>query len=163
MSPRLTGVHHLKFPVSDLSASIAWFEATLAATRVEKYDHRHPDGTLFGVILMLPGVPIPVELRVAPAAASATAGFDPVTFGVDGLDGLQRWVDHLDSVGIEHSSIVTGFIGHLVEFGTPDGLRIRIYTDPPNGFADVEMRPDQVDFKHPRLSPAMSPQTASVE
>ncbi|MFJ9363945.1 VOC family protein [Nocardia sp. NPDC101769] len=140
MAPSLAGVHHLKLPVSDLSAGIAWFETALGARRLEKFDHCHPDGTLFGVIMMLPGVAIPVELRLNPLAATAIAGFDPVTLGVDGVEGLRRWAAHLDEVGVEHSPIITGFIGHLIEFRTPDGLCVRIYTNPPNGFAHAHMR-----------------------
>ncbi|MVU82593.1 VOC family protein [Nocardia sp. ET3-3] len=125
----------------------------MAATHVRKFDHRHPDGTVFAVIMSLPGVNIPLELRLSPAATTAAAGSDPVTFGVTDLDALRRWVTHLDGLGIDHSPVTTGFIGHLIEFRTPDDLCIRLYTDPPNGFADVEMRPDQVDFTGSPLSP----------
>lgn len=143
VAPYLAGVHHLKLPVSDLPTGIAWFETALGARRVESFDHRHPDGTLFGVIMLLPGVAIPVELRLNPVVATAIAGFDPVTLGVDGIEDLRAWVAHLDAVGIEHSPILTGFIGHLIEFRTPDGLCVRIYTNPSNGFAEARMRSPQ--------------------
>jgi catechol 2,3-dioxygenase-like lactoylglutathione lyase family enzyme len=137
--PVLAGVHHLKIAVSDLDTSIRWYERVLRAHRVERFDHRDTGGTLFGVILNLPGVDIPVELRLAPEAAAGTAGHDPITFGVADRTGLDRWVAHLDRHGVDRSPVVTGFIGHLVEFTSPDGLAIRIYTNPANGFADAEM------------------------
>ena len=152
MAPTFTGIHHLKFPVSDLSAGIAWYERALGATRHDHLDHHDREGNLFAVILSLPGLAVPVELRLAPAAAAALAGYDPVTFGVAGRAGLDAWVDQLDSAGIEHSPVISGFAGQLIEFQTPDGLAIRIYTDLPADLADVEIRPDQADLDNPAVN-----------
>jgi len=54
VTPTFTGVHHLKFPVSDLSARITWFETALGATRITHLDHLDRDGNLFAAIMMLP-------------------------------------------------------------------------------------------------------------
>jgi catechol 2,3-dioxygenase-like lactoylglutathione lyase family enzyme len=146
--PVLAGVHHLKIPVSDLDTSTAWYGTALRAHRDERFDHRDADGRLFGVILTIPGVDIPVELRLAPESAAATAGHDPITFGVADRAGLDRWVAHLDGNGVEHSPVIAGFIGHLVQFSSPDGLEIRIYTVPPGGLAAAEMA-DAADVMGP--------------
>lgn len=155
MAPTFTGVHHIKFPVSDLDASTAWFERTLLATRISRFDHVDADGRLFAVILTLPGVAVPTELRLAPDAAKATAGYDPITFGVADEAALDRWITHLDALGVAHSPKIAGFIGRLIEFRTPDGLAIRVYTDPPNGFAAVEMDGARADIDNPWVNPAL--------
>jgi catechol 2,3-dioxygenase-like lactoylglutathione lyase family enzyme len=139
-------VHHLKFPVSDLPVSISWFETALYATRVSNLDHVDRDGNLFAVIMTLPGVEVPAELRLAPEAAAAVVGYDPVTFGVADKAALDQWAAHLDAAGVEHSPVIVGFAGHLIELRTPDGLAIRVYTDLPDGLADTQMHPEQADI-----------------
>ena len=155
MTPTFTGVHHLKFPVSDMPASIAWFETALGATRVANLDHLDRDGNLFAVIMMLPGLEVPTELRLAPAAAAAIAGYDPVTFGVADRAALDDWISHLDAVGVEHSPVIAGFAGHLIEFRTPDGLAIRAYTDLTDGVAGAKLRPEQADIDNPWINPPL--------
>ena len=147
--PALTGVHHLKFPVHDLAASIAWFETALGAVRVVAQDHVDREGRLFAVILRVPGLGSPIELRHAPETARAAQGYDPVTFGVADRAALEAWVSHLDRAGVDHSPIINGFIGQMIEFRTIDGLSVRLYTDPVGGFDAVEMRPDLADLESP--------------
>lgn len=40
-------VHHLKLPVSDLEASIAWYQRVLSAQRLSKFDHVDSSGTSY--------------------------------------------------------------------------------------------------------------------
>jgi catechol 2,3-dioxygenase-like lactoylglutathione lyase family enzyme len=53
-SPAFTGIHHLKFPVSDLSASADWYGLAFGADRVATFDHRDENGRLFAVIVRFP-------------------------------------------------------------------------------------------------------------
>jgi len=133
-----TGVHHVTIPVTDLQASLSWFETCLTAKRLERFDHHDEGGVVFAVILQLPGHGPIVELRVDPTVANAVTGYMPVAFGVRDLDELGRWISHLDEHGIEHSPVTTRRIGHSMDVGTPDGLVLRFYTDPAGGFASVE-------------------------
>jgi catechol 2,3-dioxygenase-like lactoylglutathione lyase family enzyme len=150
-TPTLSGIHHLKLPVRDIPASVAWFERALGARRIERFDHHGESGALFGVIVMLPGVDEPVELRLAPAAAKAVAGYDPVTFGVADRAALDAWIEHFDALGVAHSPVITGTIGDMVEVVTPDGLPLRLYTDPKGGFDAVEFDEEHADYSssHP--------------
>ncbi len=133
----LTGIHHLAFPVSDLGASIAWYERCLAAARITRFDHHDPDGVVVAVILALPGGPL-LELRSDPATAGAVSGYLPVAFGVSDRVDLDRWIAHLDAQGVEHSEVATRRVGYTVDITSPDGLRLRLYTDPVDGFDAVE-------------------------
>ena len=151
-SPTFTGVHHLKFPVSDIEKTAAWFEKVLLAKRVERFNHTDEKGRIFAAMLHLPGVSAPVELRLAPKAAKAIVGYDPVTFGVANKEELDKWAAHLDSLSIKHSGVVTGFIGHLLDFDSPEGLAIRIYTDPIGGFEKVPWDKEHADIHNPYVN-----------
>jgi catechol 2,3-dioxygenase-like lactoylglutathione lyase family enzyme len=126
--PELAGLHHLKFPVSDLDASLAFYESALGARRIPAFDHRREDGTVYAVILDVPGLGTYLELLLNRDAAAAQAGFDPVTLAVRTRGDLDRWASHLDQRGIEHSPILIGLLGWLLVFDDPDGRRLRFYT-----------------------------------
>jgi catechol 2,3-dioxygenase-like lactoylglutathione lyase family enzyme len=126
--PALAGLHHLKFAVSDLDASLVFYESALGARRVAAFDHRRGDGTVFAIVLDVPGMGTYLELRLDPDAAAAQAGFDPVTLAVRARADLDLWAIHLDARGIEHSPILTGLLGWLLAFDDPDGRRLHLYT-----------------------------------
>ena len=147
----LSGIHHIKLPVRDLRASIAWLERVLAARHIERFDHHDASGEPFAVIVMLPGVAEPVELRHAPTAAEALAGYDPVTFGVADRAALDDWIEHFDMVGVAHSPVISGTIGDVVEVVTPEGLPLRLYTLPVGGFEAVAFDEEHADYSSPHL------------
>jgi catechol 2,3-dioxygenase-like lactoylglutathione lyase family enzyme len=127
--PELAGIHHAKIPVSDLDRSLPWYEQVFGATRLAHLDHRTPDGTLYAHILDVPGLPFPLELRLAPMQAAGITTFDPLDFAIETRDDLRAWTGHLESLGIEHSGELRGLVGWLLAFNDPDGLSIRIYTN----------------------------------
>lgn len=129
----LRGVHHLKFPVADLGRGQAFYEAALGAVRLDALDHRRPDGSLFAIILRVPGLGTMLELRLNPAQAMAQAGFDPVTLAVDSRADLERWAAHLDRAGIRHSAILVGAVGWVLVTEDPDDRRLRFYTAETHG------------------------------
>jgi len=45
--PALVGVHHLKLPVSDLEATITWYQRVLSAQHLSKFDHVDSSGTSY--------------------------------------------------------------------------------------------------------------------
>jgi len=83
-APRLRGLHHLKLPVTDLDASLVWYQQVFDAEHLTQFDHLGDDGVRYAVILAVPGLNVPIELRLAPKAAAATVGYDPVKNGSAG-------------------------------------------------------------------------------
>lgn len=145
------GLHHLKFPVRDVEAASEWYSRAFRAERISRLDHRDADGQLFAVILSLPGVPCYVELRHAPNAAAAVTGYDPVTFQVADDPALEQWAAHLTTVGVQHSPILSGFAGQLIELATPDGLEVRLYTAPIGDADDIVFSPEKAQLDAPEL------------
>jgi catechol-2,3-dioxygenase len=128
--PALQGVHHLKFPVSDLDLSLAFYERALGGRRKSEWDHIHRDGTRYAHL----------ELRLDPKQAAAQRGFDPVTMAVQDRTALAAWADHLEVAGIEHSPVLIAIQAWLVVFADPDGRRLRLYTLETHG---PEFPPDE--------------------
>jgi catechol 2,3-dioxygenase-like lactoylglutathione lyase family enzyme len=125
-----SGLHHLKVPVSDLDASVAWYEKALRAETLGHLDHRDPEGNLFARMLQIPGIEVLLELRLAPKAAAATDGYDPITLQVDDRTHLRQWERYLDAADVRHSPELRSMVGFLLVVPDPDGLMIRIHTRP---------------------------------
>ena len=133
-TPTLSGVHHVKFAVSDLDAAVSWYERVLRAERLPRLDHYDDAGDRYAAVLALPGVAVPVELRRTAGPESASTGEEAVVFSVADRAELERWVEHLDAEGIEHSAVLTAMAGFSMTLTTPDGAALRLYTDPVVGF-----------------------------
>ncbi len=108
------------------------------------------------VILDVPSLPAPVELRWAPAAAATIRGYDPIDLAVDSVEALDAWNAHLDAQRVEHSPVITGGAGHLMVLADPDGIFIRIAEVPAGGVADIQMpdgdpEPDDLWLKPPSM------------
>jgi catechol 2,3-dioxygenase-like lactoylglutathione lyase family enzyme len=138
--PTLSGLHHVTFPVEDLDASVAWFEQIFRAERLPWIDHRDRDGTLFAVIMSLPGLDVPLQLRSGSGGA-ASPGYEPVTFGIADRAELDRWVAHLNAHGVNHTPVINARIGDSVRFTSPDGAPLRLYTRPDGGVMSHTGRP----------------------
>lgn len=127
--PSIERIHHVKFPVSDLSKSLEFYTDVLGAERQPDLDHKNPDGSVYGFILKVPGFGETVlELRLNPDQAKAQAGFDPLTLAVQDQAALQVWIQHLDKLGVAHSGVLTAIYAWLVVFEDPDQHRLRLYT-----------------------------------
>jgi catechol 2,3-dioxygenase-like lactoylglutathione lyase family enzyme len=152
-APRLNGLHHIKLPVSDLDTSLTWYGQVFGAEHLTRFDHYDESGVRYAVILQLPGVDIPIELRWAPDAAVATVGYDPVHFIAGGADELKAWIAHLDTLGIEHSPLITALAGQLLILRDPDQTYLHLLTAPEGGVLAIEMNRDAAEPEGPWIMP----------
>jgi quinol monooxygenase YgiN/catechol 2,3-dioxygenase-like lactoylglutathione lyase family enzyme len=129
-----------------LERSTAWYCAVLGARRVTELDHRRSDGTLFAVILDVPGLAGHLELRLDPATARALNGYDFLTLAVAGRSSLDDWAARLDALGVDHSPPIVALVGWLLVAADPDGLRLRFYTTEPHRLSE-----SAVEFDSPWL------------
>lgn len=135
----LAGIHHVKIPVTDLARSLSWYRQVFGLRPTMQFPEA--DGVVRGFAGEVPGLGNTlVALRVNPAAAEGSRGFDPVSFAVGSRDDLEDWVKHLDSLGVEHSPIVEASVGWLLVFDDPDGVTLHLYTWAEHG-VDVSARP----------------------
>ncbi|MDI2131432.1 VOC family protein [Yinghuangia seranimata] len=125
--PALDGIHHVKFPVSDLPRSLAWYRDVFGLTVVMEF----PDegGVPRGVAATVPGLGETMfALRENPDAAAGCKGFDPVSFAVRDRADVEAWAAHLDTLGVPHSPVIEASIGWILVFHDPDGLELHVYT-----------------------------------
>jgi catechol 2,3-dioxygenase-like lactoylglutathione lyase family enzyme len=126
--PDLTGFHHVKLPVADLSRSRDWYTSVLGlVVEIEFVE----DGVLRGLALAGTSGRLRLALRLDPVRAGALAGFDPIALEVPKRDDVEAWRDRLDDLGQPHGGVVTGHKGGSVLVGLrdPDGIEIRLYAD----------------------------------
>jgi catechol 2,3-dioxygenase-like lactoylglutathione lyase family enzyme len=123
----LSGIHHIKIPVTDLARSRAWYERVFGLRVTMEFPEE--DGVVRGLGGDVPGLgDVGLALRLNPQAAQGCQGFDPVSFGVDDRSGIEAWASHLDSLGVGHSPVIDATKGWLLVFNDPDGLEIHLYS-----------------------------------
>lgn len=124
----ISGVHHIKLPVSDVRRSSAWYSRVLGFETVIEFVE---DDVLMGVAIRHDGCAAQIALRLDPARARALSGFDAVALLVPTRHDVRRWEAELDRLGEPHGGLVTGHNGGSVLIGLhdPDGLEVRLYAD----------------------------------
>jgi catechol 2,3-dioxygenase-like lactoylglutathione lyase family enzyme len=124
----ITGIHHVKLPVSDVGASRAWYERVLGFHLVVEFVE---DGVVRGVALAHEGAAGSLALRHDPDRAKALAGFDALALLVPTREDVRTWRVRLDEAGEPHGGVVTGHGGGAVLVGLhdPDDIEIRLYAD----------------------------------
>jgi catechol 2,3-dioxygenase-like lactoylglutathione lyase family enzyme len=121
----VSGLHHVKLPVSDVRRSVEWYGRAFGFTRV--WEARE-DGELRGAALRHPVSELQLALRLDPERAAALAGFDTLCLAVGTRHDLDAVLDRLDERGVEHSSPFPGRGGDAVDVPDPDGHLIRLHT-----------------------------------
>ena len=133
--PGITGVHHLSLTVTDLDASLAWYQKVFTTGRLDlKVPHYGREETGYSVLLPEPrsGLILSLHRNVGNRGEpfdEARTGLDHVSFQVAGRADLQAWVAWLDELGIAHSGIVdeTEPIAYsTVVFRDPDNIQLEI-------------------------------------
>ncbi|MGV0791444.1 VOC family protein [Mycolicibacterium sp. XJ1819] len=136
-APAVTGVHHVSITVTDLEASVAWYQRLLQADRVPtKFPHYGREDTGFGELLIEPRSGIVIGLHTntgndGQPFDEARTGLDHLALNVATRDELQSWTAWLDELGIEHSgvrAIDEPFPFATVVFRDPDNVQLELFT-----------------------------------
>jgi catechol 2,3-dioxygenase-like lactoylglutathione lyase family enzyme len=106
--PTVTGYHHMGLTVGDVDRSEAWYGEVFGFQRV--FVEPHNEGTGYAVVMNIPGTPLFLGLDKHDAHAGEPfaehrTGLDHLAIGVAAREDLDRWVEHLDALGVEHSKI----------------------------------------------------------
>jgi glyoxylase I family protein len=117
--PKLQGISHIDFTVSDGEASAAWWQDVMGFAVVKRWRGNsfdaitlmHPSGLVVSVITHdIPGSDVFDERRI---------GLDHIAFQVADGDELQQWLAHLDANGVTHSGIAHMSYGPTLVFRDP--------------------------------------------
>ena len=134
--PRIAGIHHFSITVTDLEASLAWYQRLLGADRVPmKFPHYEREDTGYGELLIEPrsGVIIGLHTNTANDGQpfdEARTGLDHVALNVPTREDLPAWTAWLDELGIMHSGIREGdepFAFATVVFRDPDNIQLELF------------------------------------
>lgn len=137
--PRITGVHHLSFTVSNLEDSLDWYQRLFSAERVDyKFNHRYRESTGYGVLLITPdsGVVIGLHRNTGnqhEGFLESRTGLDHISFQVGSRAELESWMSWLDELGIPHTPIrdeTEPFAYSTVVFRDPDNLQLEFLAVP---------------------------------
>jgi catechol 2,3-dioxygenase-like lactoylglutathione lyase family enzyme len=120
----ITGIHHLKIPVSDLARSRAWYEWVLDFDVQREFPDG--DGVVRGVAGAIGGVA--VALRENPEVAKGVSGFDPICFAIPDKSAAIAWAARFEELGADFTGPGEGTIGWVVQVRDPDGIEIRLYS-----------------------------------
>jgi glyoxylase I family protein len=133
--PTFTGVHHVSLTVTDLEASIAWYQRVLRLDALGiTVPHYGRQETGYSVLLVDPrsGLLFGLHHNAANDGVpfdEARAGMDHVSFGVSGRAELDTWAAWFDEMGVEHSGIVdeTDPITYsTIVFRDPDNIQLEL-------------------------------------
>lgn len=131
--PSITGIHHFAVTVTDLEASVAWYQRLFGMDRVPvTFPHYGSEETGYAVLLFDPRLGIGIGLHAnganqGEAFDECRTGLDHCSFGVTSRDELAAWVAKLDELGIQHTGIrdeKEPFPYSTVVFRDPDNIQL---------------------------------------
>ena len=131
-APAVTGYHHLGLTVRDVDHSEAWYEQVFGFQRA--FVEPHNGGTGYAVVMTIPGTSIFMGLdrhddHQGERFEEHRTGLDHLAIGVATREDLDRWVEHLDALGIEHSTIndiTEPFPAATLCFRDPDNIALEL-------------------------------------
>ena len=135
-APAISGVHHFSVTVTDLEASVAWYERVFRAQRVPmEFPHYEREDTGYGVLLVEPRSGLAFGLHKNSGNDGrrfdeSCTGLDHVGFNVASREELESWPGWLDELGIEHSGVRTGdvpFPFATLVFRDPDNIQLELF------------------------------------
>jgi catechol 2,3-dioxygenase-like lactoylglutathione lyase family enzyme len=123
--PSLRGVHHVRIPVSDVTASADWYGEVfgLQVLLVEEEENE-----VVGIVFSLGEGSPSVGLHHDPQRAAALAGFCVVAMAIDSREALSGWDSWLNQIDAVHSPMVQGVLGWYIDISGPDGLIVQLHT-----------------------------------
>jgi catechol 2,3-dioxygenase-like lactoylglutathione lyase family enzyme len=126
--PALT---HVAVTVSDLPASVEWYQRLIGAEPVLDED----TGPFHHVVFAVGGTLL--GLHAFPANDHAGArfderrpGLDHIAFGCADRAELDKWRQRLDDLGIEHGGIVDAHYGSGLSVRDPDNIALEFFAPP---------------------------------
>lgn len=120
-APPIDGLSHFQLYVSDLDASVSWYQRSLGLTELRgepgRYVALQSTTGRFRVVLTLG------------SRAGASGALDHIAFAISDVGALRAWCDHLTAIGVPHEGIKQNIAGHSVDLFDPDGNNIELVSE----------------------------------
>lgn len=135
--PSITGFHHFSATVTDVEASVAWYQRLFGMDRVPvTFPHYEREETGYGVFLFDQRLGIGIGLHTnranqGEAFDECRTGLDHMSFSVASRDELAAWVAKLDELSIQHTGVrdeQEPFPYSTVVFRDPDNIQLEFIT-----------------------------------
>ena len=135
--PAITGVHHFSPTVRDVEASAEWYQKVFGLERVPvTFPHHEREETGYAVLLIdsKSGLAIGLHQHTGNRGESfdeCRTGLDHIGFNVADRAEMDRWAEHLTSVGVEHSGvrdITDPMPFSTLVFRDPDNIQLELFT-----------------------------------
>jgi len=135
--PGITGIHHVSVTVTDVEASVAWYQRLFGMDRIPfTFRPYGNEDSGYGAMLLDPrlGIGIGLDFHQAnkgEAFDECRTGLDHLSFGVASRDELEAWVARLDELGIQHTGIrdkQQPLPYSTVVFRDPDNIQLEFIT-----------------------------------
>ena len=128
----IASLHHVALTVTDLDASIAWYERVFGIAY--QMDGPHEGGV--GKLLADPEWRLIIVLHRHDAnqrerSAETRTGLDHVGFSVPSRAELEAWQARLRELGVVQSPIADTPYGSILVFRDPDNIQLEMFA-PPN-------------------------------
>ncbi len=122
---QLSGVHHVRIPVSQLDPAVDWFADLLGYERAFPFK---TEGAVVGWALQHPDGGPSLALVEDPVRASACRGFALLAFGVPDEETAHRIAARLDARGVAHGGVQPALVKVKLPFVEgPDGILFGFY------------------------------------
>lgn len=128
--PHMVGISHVELTVSDCAKSAAWYQEVLGFRLMthttdetfEVYAMRHPSGATVDVMTH--------HATPHERFDERRVGLDHLSFQVRDRAEMERWVEHLERCGVEHTGIIDAEFGATVVFRDPDNIQLELMVHP---------------------------------
>ncbi|WP_138759766.1 VOC family protein [Modestobacter altitudinis] len=133
--PAVKGLGHFSITVTDLDASVAWYQRVLALEPLPmKFPHYGSEESGYAVVLVKPdqgwaiGIHRHAMNRGTPADETMT-GLDHFALAVSSRETLEAWATWLNEQGVQHSGVIdtTDPMPYsVVVFRDPDNIQLEL-------------------------------------
>ena len=134
--PPMNGFHHFAATVTDVEASVAWYQRILGLQRVPaKFPHHGNEESGFAILLTDPQSNITVGLHHhntndGQPCDERRTGLDHIGIFVPNRSDLNSWASWLDAQNISHSGVTTAdgpFRYSVLVFRDPDNIQLEMF------------------------------------
>ena len=129
--PSTAGLHHIALTVTDLEASIAWYQRVFGIAYHMEEAHEGGVGKLltddrWGLIVVLHHH----DANPGERFSERRTGLDHVGLAVASRAELEGWQRHLAELGVSHSPIADRPYGSVLVFRDPDNIQLELFAPP---------------------------------